>query len=32
MTERLKAAAPLAISVGILAVVWLEISLKFSFH
>jgi hypothetical protein len=32
MTERLKAAAPLAISVGILAAVWLEISLNFSFH
>jgi len=32
MTERLKAAAPLAISVGILAVAWLEISLNFSFH
>jgi hypothetical protein len=32
MTERLKAAAPLAISVGILAVVWLEVSLNFSFH
>lgn len=32
MTERLKATVPLAISVGILAVVWLEISLNFSFH
>jgi Protein of unknown function (DUF1097) len=32
VTERLKAAAPLAISVGILAAVWLEISLNFSFH
>ena len=32
MSERLKAAAPLAISVGILAVVWLEVSLNFSFH
>ena len=32
MTERLKATVPLAISVGILAVVWLEVSLNFSFH
>jgi len=32
MIERLKATVPLAISVGILAVVWLEVSLNFSFH
>jgi hypothetical protein len=32
MIERLKATVPLAISVGILAVVWLEVSLNFTFH
>jgi hypothetical protein len=32
MSERLKATVPLAISIGILAAVWLEISLNFTFH
>jgi Protein of unknown function (DUF1097) len=32
MTERLKATLPLAIAVGILAFIWVEISLNFTFH
>lgn len=32
MSERLKATLPLAIAVGILAFIWLEISLNFTFH
>lgn len=32
MSERLKGTIPLAVAVGILAFLWLEISLNFSFH
>lgn len=32
MSDRLKGTLPLAISVGILAFIWLEVSLNFSFH